>query len=69
VSILFIVIGIGFLLTGYFGQDGDFRWGRTGKGPVMPTKVGKTICLVVGSAFTLGGIVAEVGELLIWRIK
>jgi hypothetical protein len=35
----------------------------------MPTKVGKTICLVVGSAFTLGGIVAEVGELLIWRMK
>ena len=65
--IFFIVLGIGFLLAACFGRD--FRWGRGGRGPVMPTKLGKTICLVVGSAFTLGGVVAEAGEFLVWRMK
>jgi hypothetical protein len=61
--ILFIVVGIGFLLGARFGKD--FRWGRGGRGPVMPIKLGKTICLVIGLAFTLGGLVAEAIEFLI----
>ena len=60
----FIVLGLGFLFKAWTGKDGDFRWGRTGKGPVMSTKLGKAVCLVFGSGFFLGGLIIGAFEVL-----
>ena len=66
-SLILVIVGLGFLVGGIFGREGDFRWGRTGKGPVMSVRLGRIICLVVGVGFTVGGAIATVTEFYLRR--
>jgi hypothetical protein len=66
-SILFMIIGIGFLLSGWFGDDRAYprrsRY-RSGAREPLPisSKLVKNLCLVIGASFMIGGFISIVGE-------
>jgi hypothetical protein len=70
-SIVFVIIGIGFLVTGYFGDGqisprgrrGYFR-AQTSRPLPISRRTGEAIGLVVGSGFAFGGALGVAIEVL-----
>jgi hypothetical protein len=53
----FTGFGVVFVVVAWRSKDGDFRWGRTGKGPVMSTRLGKAIFFTLGLVFGFLGLI------------